>query len=536
MFKRGNAQGGKVRLNPFVFWSSAISISVFGLIFVLLPELSQQVLLWAQQEVNNLLGWYYVLVIVLCLGFVLWLAISKVGNIPLGQDEDQPEFSYLSWTAMLFSSGIGIALLYYGVAEPVDHFLRPPEGQGGTVEAARDAMVYTFLHWGVHGWALYALVGITLGYFGFRLNFPLALRSALYPLFGEKIHGLVGHCVDGFGILATIISLVTNLGIGALVLLSGIHFLFPSVTNNSFNLMILIVIMMIVATMTTVVNIERGLAWLSKINMRLLCLFLLFVFFTGPTNHLLNGLVQNTGDYLSQFVQKSFDLYIYNDHAKSWLASWTVFYWGWWIAWAPFVGLFIARISKGRKIREVVLGVCLIPLGFTLAWLSIFGNSAIKLILEGQHDFGQLALNDQALSFFQFLSYLPLHPYVAFIVVIICFILFLSPVSSGTLMISNLSTQGGTNDEDSPIWLRVFWSIVVTIVSMGLLLAGSFNAMQSAVVLCGLPFSVILLFYMFGLAKAVKQDPIANPLVPSYQVHLSVPPQAKNEVDPPSLD
>lgn len=496
-----------IRLNPFVFWSSAISISLFGLLFVLFPSASQNGLTWIQQQVNQLFGWYYMLVVVLSLGFVAWLAFSKVGQIPLGKAHDRPEFGYLAWTSMLFSAGIGIALLYYGVAEPVDHFLRPPEGQGGTVEAAQNAMMYSFLHWGIHGWVLYALVGVTLGYFAFRRDLPLALRSALYPIFGERIHGLIGHMVDGFGILATIISLVTNLGIGALVLVSGICYLFPMIPNSSLTLITTVVLMMVVATMTTVVGIEKGLAWLSRVNLRLLYLLLAFVFFTGPTNHLLNGLVQNTGDYLSHFVQKSFDLYLYDKKATGWLASWTIFYWAWWIAWAPFVGMFIARISKGRTIREVVLGVCLIPLGFTLAWISIFGNTAIDLILnQGQGILGTLVLKDPAMSLFKLLEYLPFHPYVAGIVVVICFVLFLTPVGSGTLMIANLSSQGGTSDSDSPVWLRIFWSVTITIVSIGLLLAGSFSAMQSAVVLCGLPFSVILLLYMFGLAKALKQE------------------------------
>ncbi|MDO0887352.1 BCCT family transporter [Acinetobacter pittii] len=207
-------------------------------------------------------------------------------------------------------------------------------------------------------------------------------------------------------------------------------------------------------------------------------------------------------------------MYLYNQKASGWLGSWTVFYWAWWIAWAPFVGMFIARISKGRTIREVVLGVCLIPLGFTLAWISVFGNTAIYFILQQkQKVLGDMVLTDPALSLFKLLEYLPFNPYVAGIVVVICFVLFLTPVGSGTLMIANLSSKGGTNDSDSPIWLRVFWSVVITIVSIGLLLAGSFNSMQSAVVLCGLPFSVIILLYMFGLAKALKQDDFDPQLV-----------------------
>lgn len=314
---------------------------------------------------------------------------------------------------------------------------------------------------------------------------------------------------------------MTNLGIGALVLVSGICYLIPEIPDNSATLITAVLIMMFVATVTTVVGIEKGLAWLSRINLRLLYALLLFVFLTGPTNHLLNGLVQNTGDYLNNFMGKSFDMYLYNQKASGWLGSWTVFYWAWWIAWAPFVGMFIARISKGRTIREVVLGVCLIPLGFTLAWISIFGNTAIHLILnQKQKVLGDMVLSDPALSLFKLLEYLPFNPYIAGIVVVICFVLFLTPVGSGTLMIANLSSKGGTSDSDSPIWLRIFWSVVITIVSIGLLLAGSFNSMQSAVVLCGLPFSVIILLYMFGLAKALKQDDF-DPNVAKKQLAIS---------------
>jgi len=253
-----------IRLNLFVFWSSAISIGIFGLLFVLFPQRSQFWLTYIQGQANQLFGWYYMLVIVVCLGFVAWLAFSRVGQIPLGKDDDKPEFDYLAWVSMLFSAGIGIALLYYGVAEPVDHFIRPPEGQGGTIQAARDAMMYSFLHWGIHGWVLYALLGVTLGYFAFRQNLPLALRSALYPIFGERIHGLIGDFVDGFGILATVISLVTNLGIGALVLVSGVHYLLPEIPNNQTTLTTVVMVATDIISNTTVIRV----VWLFGISGR----------------------------------------------------------------------------------------------------------------------------------------------------------------------------------------------------------------------------------------------------------------------------
>ncbi|MDR2195402.1 MAG: BCCT family transporter [Gallionellaceae bacterium] len=493
-------------LNPVVFFSSAIVTGVLGILMMLYPEASERWLEQAQTLIISSFGWYYMLVMVACLAFIVWLAFSPFGRVRLGNDDERPEFSYLAWTSMLFSAGIGIALLYYGVYEPLDHFLSPPSGAGGTVEAARQAMVLSFLHWGMHGWALYALIGVSLGYFAYRKNLPLALRSALYPIFGERIYGAIGHWVDAFGILATLIAMVTNLGIGALVIQSGLAYLLD-VQPTTTMLLIIVGVMMVTATAVLTLGVEHGIAWLSNFNVRLLCLLLLFVLLCGPTAHLLDGLAQNTGDYFAAFVKKSFDLYLYDADAKKWSGSWTLFYWAWWITWAPFAGMFIARISRGRKISEVVFGVLLIPLGFTLAWLSIFGNTAIDLVLnQGQAALGAITQAEPAMALFKFLEYLPFSPWIAAASVVIGFVLFLTPVDSGTLMIANLSSQGGATGEDAPIWMRVFWAVVTTIISVGLLLAGSFNAMQIGVVLCALPFSVVLLLYMMGLRKALKQE------------------------------
>ncbi|PKH26944.1 choline transporter [Enterobacterales bacterium CwR94] len=492
-----------VRVNLPVFIGSASVIMLLGLLTVLFPQGSQQWLSKAQLWMADVFGWYYMLLMVACMIFVFWLAMSRHGQLKLGKEEEQPEFSYLSWVAMLFSAGIGIALVYYGAYEPLDHFLRPPEGEGGTVQAARQAMAITFLHWGLHGWALYALIATALAWFAYRRGQPLALRSALYPLFGERIHGWVGHLVDSFGILVTVISMVTNLGIGALLVNSGLNYLFH-IPQSTHVLMVLIVVMMIVATLAAVTGVEKGIAMLSNINVGFLCLLLVFIFFAGPTLNLLNGLLQNTGDYLTSLVGRSFDVYLYGK-ARQWQGAWTLFYWAWWVAWAPFVGLFIARISKGRTIRELILGVMLIPLGFTLAWLSLFGNTAISLVLEhGQTLLGQVALQDPPMAVFKLLEYLPWTTITAGFTVVISFVLFLTPVDSGTLMIANLSSIGGTASDDAPVWLRVFWAVMTTLVCAGLLYAGSFSAMQTAVVLCGLPFSVVIVLYMASLLRDLR--------------------------------
>lgn len=501
------------RLNRPVFFGTAALVAVLTALMVAFPQGSKHWLDAAQLDVSRAFGWYYMLVIVACLVFVLWLGLSGHGHIRLGRDDEKPAFGYAAWVAMLFSAGIGIALLYYGAYEPLDHFLSPPGETGGSAHAARTAMTITFLHWGLHGWALYALMAVALGYFSYRKGLPLALRSALYPLLGDRIHGWVGHLVDGCGILATLVSMVTNLGIGALMINSGLVYLFGLQPSTSL-LLTLVGVMMVVATVAAVSGVEKGIAWLSKINVWLLCALLLFVLVCGPTLHLLDGLVQNTGDYLAAFIGKSFDMYLYDANSKRWSGAWTLFYWAWWIAWAPFVGLFIARISRGRTIRELVFGVMLIPLGFTLAWLSIFGNTAIDLVFN--HDaarLGQMAQADPPMALFTLLEYLPATRFVAAAAVLIGFVLFLTPVDSGTLMIANLSMHGsGAEHEDAPIWLRLFWAAATTAVSMGLFLAGgsgSFASMQTAVVLCGLPFSVVLVFYMLGLSRALRAEAAA---------------------------
>ncbi|QKJ87070.1 Choline transporter [Paramixta manurensis] len=492
-----------IQLNLPVLFSSAAVILLLAMLIVLYPVASQRWLSQAQVWVSDVFGWYYMLLMVVCMVFVFWLALSRYGQLRLGEEQETPQFSYLSWVAMLFSAGIGIALVYYGAYEPLDHFLAPPEGQGGSVQAARQAMAITFLHWGLHGWALYALIATALSWFAYRRGMPLALRSALWPLFGERTHGVIGHLVDSFGILVTVISMVTNLGIGALLVNSGLHYLF-NVPQNPHILLILIVVMMVVATLAAVTGIEKGIAMLSNINVGLLCLLLLFVFFTGPTLNLINGMLQNVGDYLTSLPGKSFDVYLYGK-ARQWQGAWTLFYWAWWVAWAPFVGMFIARISRGRTIRELIFGVLLIPLGFTLAWLSIFGNTAISLVLEhGQALLGKVALADPPMSIFKLFEYLPYTGITAGFTVIISFVLFLTPVDSGTLMIANLSSRGGSASDDAPAWLRIFWAGVTTLVCVGLLYAGSFSAMQTAVVLCGLPFSVVLVLYMVSLHKDLR--------------------------------
>ncbi|MBG5133707.1 choline BCCT transporter BetT [Pseudomonas aeruginosa] len=491
-------------MNPPVFYGAAILILLFAAVVIGFPQRAGEWLLAAQTWASQTVGWYYLLAMTLYLIFVVVTALSGYGKIKLGADHDEPEFSYLSWAGMLFAAGISITLFFFCVSEPLTHFLQPPQGEAGTQEAARQAMELLFLHWGLHGWGVFALVAMALAYFAYRHNLPLALRSALYPLIGKRINGPIGYTVDCFGIIATVFGLGADMGFGVLQLNSGLDYLYAIPHTHPVQ-MALIVLMMGAAISVAVSGVDKGIRILSDINMLLACSLLLFVLFAGPTQHLLNTLVQNVGDYLGHLPGKSFDLYAYGG-PSDWLGSWTVFYWAWWIAWAPFVGLFIARISRGRTIREFVFGVLFIPLGFTLAWMSIFGNSALEQALGGASELGRVAIEQPSMALYQMLQNYPWSRAVITVTVLVSFVFFVTSADSGTVVLSTLSAHGGRAADAGPKWLRVFWGSVTALVTGGLLFAGSIDALKSAVVLTSLPFSLILLLMMWGLHKAFYME------------------------------
>ena len=496
----------EVRTLRPVFLLAATIVAAFALLVTVFPIDAGSLLLGAQTWASRNVGWYYLLAMTVYLVFVVGVALSGYGNVKLGADHDEPEFSYLSWAGMLFAAGISITLFFFCVSEPLTHYLLPPQGGTGSGEAsARQAMQLLFLHWGLHGWGVFALAAMALAYFAYRHNLPLALRSALYPLIGKRINGPIGYTVDALGIVATVFGLGADMGFGVLHLNAGLNTLF-TVPHAAWVQVGLIVLMMGAAITVAVSGVEKGVRWMSNINMLLAIALLLFMLFAGPTQYLLNAFMQNMGDYLGNVVGKSFDVYAYGGR-PDWLGNWTVFYWAWWIGWAPFVGLFIARISRGRTIREFVLGVLLIPLGFTLAWLSIFGNSALDQILHhDQVQLAQMAVDNPPTVLYALLQNYPWSRAVIAVTVIVSFVFFVTSADSGTVVLSTLSSHGGAPEDDGPRWLRVFWGVMTGLVTAGLLLAGSMDALKSAVVLASLPFSVVLLLMLWGLTRALGEE------------------------------
>ena len=490
-------------INPPVFFISAALIIVLVAFAALYPELADRKFKALQQGIFTNASWFYILAVALILMSVTYLGLSRYGNIKLGPDHAQPDFSYVSWFAMLFSAGMGIGLMFFGVAEPVMHYLSPPVGTPETVEAAKQAMRLTFFHWGLHAWAIYAIVALILAFFSYRHGLPLTLRSALYPIIGDRIYGPIGHAVDIFAVIGTVFGVATSLGYGVLQVNAGLNHLFGLPINATVQV-ILIVVITGLATLSVVSGLDKGIRILSELNLGLAVLLLVLVAALGPTVLLLKSFVENTGGYLSEIVSKTFNLYAYEPKSSNWLGGWTLLYWGWWLSWSPFVGMFIARVSRGRTIREFVTGVLFVPAGFTLLWMTVFGNSAINLIMvDGARDLANTVQNDVALALFNFLEHFPFSTILSFIAMAMVVVFFVTSADSGAMVVDTLASGGS---DQTPVWQRIFWAGMMGLVAIALLLAGGLSALQTVTIASALPFSMILLVSIYGLLKALRID------------------------------
>jgi choline/glycine/proline betaine transport protein len=511
-------------INPPVFFTSAALIFILVAFAALFPEQADTQLTALQTSLFANASWFYILAVALILLTVIYLGVSRYGDIKLGPDHAEPDFSYHSWFAMLFSAGMGIGLMFFGVAEPVMHYMAPPSGDPETVDAAREALRITFFHWGLHAWSIYAIVALILAFFSYRHGLPLTLRSALYPIIGNRIYGWMGHAVDIFAVIGTVLGVATSLGYGVLQVNAGLNHLFGLPVSATMQV-ILIVVITALATLSVVSGLDKGIRILSEINLGLAVLLLILVGTLGPTVLLLKSFVENTGGYLSELVTKTFNLYAYEPKSSKWLGGWTLFYWGWWLAWSPFVGMFIARVSRGRTIREFVTGVLFVPAGFTLLWMTFFGNSAIWMIMQqGATDLAQTVMSDQTLALFNFLEHFPFSFVLSCIAVAMVVVFFVTSADSGAMVVDTLAS-GGT--DQTPVWQRIFWSGLMGVVAITLLLAGGMKALQVVTIASALPFAIILLMSMYGLLKALRIDAWKRD---SKQIATIAPTAARNPI------
>ncbi len=463
------------------------------------PKLMGEVFSATLTYITNDFGWFYMLAVALFLIFIVSIALSGWGDIKLGPNHSEPEYSFSSWFAMLFSAGYGIALLFFGVAEPILHYAEPPTGEAQTVEAAKQAMQIAYFHWGFHIWAIYGLVGLSLAYFAFRHGLPLSMRSTLYPLIGEKIHGPAGHTVDTFAILGTLFGIATTLGLSVSQINAGLNYLWPSIEVSITTQIITIVIITGLALFSVLAGMDKGVKRLSLLNIYLAIALMTFVFVVGPTIFILNTFLENTGSYLSNIVERTFSLqaYVSND----WIGNWTLFIFGWTIAWAPFVGLFIAKISKGRTIRQFVVGVMLVPTVFTFLWFSVFGDTALHMVMiQGYDSLITEVQNDKAIALFKLFERLPLTDVLSFIAVFLIITFFVTSSDSGSLVIDSLASGGVIH---TPVWQRSFWVILEGLVASVLLVAGGLGALQTASIVSALPFAIIMIIAAIGMWRAL---------------------------------
>ncbi len=494
----------KDRINPVVFYSSALLILLFSFTTIFFTDYADRGIDHVLEWVSNTFGWYYLLAATLYIVFVVFIAASRFGSIKLGPEQSKPEFSLMSWTAMLFAAGIGIDLMFFSVAEPVTQYMMPPEGQGETMEAARQAMVWTLFHYGLTGWAMYALMGIALGYFSYRYGLPLTIRSALYPIFGKRINGPIGHTVDIAAVIGTIFGIATTLGIGVVQLNYGLNVLFDVPEGLSAQAA-LIALSVIMATISVTSGVNKGIRLLSELNVLLALGLILFVLFMGDTSFLLNALVLNVGDYVNRFMGMTLNSFAF-DRPTEWMNNWTLFFWAWWVAWSPFVGLFLARISRGRTIRQFVVGTLTIPFIFTLLWLSIFGNSALHEIIHGNAALAQETLAHPERGFYSLLAQYPAFTFSASVATITGLLFYVTSADSGSLVLGNFTSRLADINNDAPNWLRIFWSLAIGLLTLGMLMVNGISALQKTTVIMGLPFSFVMFFVMAGLYKSLKVE------------------------------
>ncbi|MCT4579463.1 BCCT family transporter [Donghicola sp.] len=489
------------KVHKRVFPISALLIVGFIIFGAFFNEQANALFGGIQTWFADTLGWAMIIEVNIFVIATIYLAFGKFGDIRLGRMTEKPAYDLFSWTAMLFSAGIGIGLIYWGVAEPLYHYFAPPMGDPETEAAAKQAMVISFLHWGFHGWAIYAIVALALAYFHFRKGLPLTIRSALYPLLGDKIYGPWGDAVDILAVFGTMFGIVTSLGLGAMQINSGLGEVFgigQSVTVQ----IIIIALITLAATISVVAGLDGGIKRLSNLNVSFSLLFLLFLLIVGPTVFIFDLFVQSYGDYLANFISWATWTEAYTADG-TWQNGWTIFYWAWWISWSPFVGVFVARISRGRTIREFLLGVMLLPTSIMFFWFSAFGGTALNISLGGDPALVDATRNSYGDAMFALLQYLPGTEILSGLTIILIVLWFVTSSDSGSFVIDML-TAGG--DPNPPKVQRIFWAVTEGAVASVLLVAGGLNALQAAAVVAGFPFAVVCMLILIGLVKALRWD------------------------------
>lgn len=488
-----------------VFYTAIIFIVIFVAWGLLSPVTLSNVANDALNFTTNKFGWMFLIITFIVLVFVIWLAFSKYGHLRLGKDDDEPQFKYISWFAMLFSAGMGIGIIFWGVAEPLDHYVYPPAGiKPLTAEAANVAMTYSFFHWGLHAWAIYSLVGLTIAYFRFRKGKKLLISETLDSIMGNRIDikDKVKNVIDILAIIATAFGVATSLGLGALQINGGLNSIFGIPINNTVQIVI-IAISTVLFLLSASTGVEKGIKILSNINIGIAIALMIIVFIIGPTATIMEIFTNTLGEYFANIVSLSLKLRPFSD--SSWISGWTLFYWAWWIAWSPFVGVFIASISKGRTIKEFILGVLLVPTIFSFIWFSVFGGTALTLQIDTNMNLLDLVKNNITATLFVLLKSLPFGTIISVICILLIFTFFISSADSATFVLGMFSSNG---DMKPKVSKKLLWGVLQSLIAIALLLSGGLKGLQTMAILTALPLNVVLIMMLVSLVKELKKEKI----------------------------
>jgi glycine betaine transporter len=484
-----------------VFYISAGILLLLVLIGVFAPKGLETATANIQAFITNSFGWYYLILVSLFVLVCLYFLISPLGKIKLGKQDDRPEFSTISWYAMLFSAGMGIGLVFWGTAEPISHYMvsTPTGVEAGTDQALRDSMRFTFFHWGIHAWAIYGIVALVLAYFNFRHGKPGLISATLEPVLGDRVNGTTGKVVDVISVVATVIGVATTLGFGAVQINGGLSYLYGLPT--SFLTQLIIVLIVTVLFMASAWSgLGKGIKILSNVNMLLAGILLLFMLILGPTQFILNLFTNTIGTYLQSLPSMSLRISPLNEEVRSWINGWTIFYWAWWIAWAPFVGIFIARVSKGRTIREFVFGVLLVPSLIGFLWFAAFGGSAMMLEHEGVAKISELATEE---SLFGVFANYPMSSVLSILAIVLISTFFITSADSGTFVLGMMTTNGSLTPGNK---IKFTWGFMLAAISLVLLYSGGLQALQNTMIVAALPFSIIMALMALSLIKALGKE------------------------------
>nr|WP_312099671.1 choline BCCT transporter BetT [Corynebacterium dentalis] len=492
-------------VNWLVLSVSALVILAFSVWTLWKPEGSFNVMESVVHGIGSGLGWYYVLTVAIVIMFVVGVAVSRMGSIRLGPDHSRPQYRLFTWVSMLFAAGVGIDMLFYSVTGPITQYVTPPNADPRSIEAARDSVVWTMFHYGIGGWAMYSLLGMAMGYFAYRWGMPLSIRAVLYPLLGKRVRGRVGDGIDIVTLVGTVMGVATSMGIGVVLLSVGFSTMFG--LPDGLGLQIALVLFAVLITIAACSSgVDKGIRIISELNLWSAAVMIIYIIVTGQTSFLLSAMVENFGRFINTLPGRTFETMAYEPGGSDWMAGWTLFFWAFWLAWGPFVGLFLARISRGRTLREFVIAAITVPVLCDFLIVTTFGNSAMWEVLNGNEEFAELAMELPEQGWYTLLEQFPGAPFLIGVATLSGMLFYLTSANSGAMVMSNFSASIPDPAEDGPKWLRIFWAVLTAVLTIAMLYAGGVTTMEYATLIFALPVTVIAYLVMFSFLKVLRME------------------------------